>query len=520
MSRALKRKFHVEERTPVAHSSHESRANESVALTVQCPQCYTRYTIERSVVEEQSDPRFHCSQCDTIFKAEVPSSEFQSTMARYNSRNSGFQLGGEQAEQEPRSTEWSLGESQAAQNNHPTSNSPSVVFHYPSAETHILEVPPHTEDITSLLPAPEAFSSAQPKLVFSKGPSSAEPSSVSEGYSAQSVLSERPTFDRNMQMQAPHETVAERASDYSEHGFLPMNSAQQNTNTRDDRVSQTVLSTTAQTPTQMELGIASPDSFTQPRLHPSRTSSQSVDLTSVQIPMFNAQSKEELSQNSEDWSGFSDGSGMGGSGRSNKSGRSVKGQVAIKKRAWIFDLWRRVSAATPRFSVDGAAVISLPLVVFSCVLFFLSIMLRANPLESEEMITSAIPGIVKVAPPGLAVIEARMKKIVLDSGETIFALSGRVKNNSGKSVHRIQIDGLIFDQRGTLISQRQITAASPLTQSRLKALSLDMIEDIENKGAPNRTVVKDGESVPFVATFRPQELTGSRYFSTRINSVQ
>ena len=147
-------------------------------------------------------------------------------------------------------------------------------------------------------------------------------------------------------------------------------------------------------------------------------------------------------------------------------------------------------------------------------------MLRINPLQSEEVITSIIPGIPRVAPPGIAVIDAHLKKLTLDSGDTIYALSGHVKNNSGKKLNQVHLDGLVFDRSGKILMEKKVIVSSPLAQSKIKALSLEMIEDIEANASRGKTVVKDGDTAPFVVTFQPQEVTGAKFFSTRIHSVK
>jgi hypothetical protein len=479
VSRALKRIFHVEDQSsdyssysPNANnasstdhgSSDRGATNTKTTLSVsdencivQCPCCFTRFSLPASAINGQSDPHFHCSQCDTIFRAEVenpPAAKVESKTAPFLS------------------TEFSTQEH---------TNNPIVDTLVSGSFDEVVD----PQVFGSYSSTSETGSSAAINIQQDDETSSSKifkDSGVSQTYSAHVSESSKSfeiprSVSSEWSLGPPHESAAQLFEFPKSSKNLPE----------------------VNEPSQINLALN-----TRPVTQMSEHKGQPTHVGQANYgePLLQTFPNQSPSSNPR------------------KAPKTKKGEVSIKRRQLLLSSVRKINFNLPLGAWRGPLVIAGPLVSFCFALFFISAFLKTNPLESEEMITAAIPGITRVAPPGLAVIEARLRKITLESGESILALSGRVKNNSGKTIKRITLDGLVFDKQGMLLGEKQVLVSSPLAQSKIRSLSLEMIEDIEANASKGKTTVKDGESAPFVVTFRPQEVGGARYFSTRINSIK
>ncbi len=475
MSRALKRIFHVEDQSS-NYNSYSPSANKtgssgqgttspkttlSVAdenCIVQCPCCFTRFSLPVSAISGQSDPHFHCSQCDTIFRAEVENS----STAKAENKTAPFL-----------STEFS---SQEHTSNPVIDTLVSGSFDE-VADPQVFSSDNATSETGYSAPINiQQDDETSPSKIF-------QDSGISQTYSAAHASEPSKSFEiprsvsSEWSLGPPHESAAQ---------LLEFPQSSKNLSELNE-------------PSQINLALN-----TRPITQMSEHKGQPTHTGQANYgePLLQTFPNQSPSSNPR------------------KTPKTKKGEVSIKRRQLLLSSVRKINFNLPLGVWRGPMVIAGPLVSFCFALFFISAFLKTNPLESEEMITAAIPGITRVAPPGLAVIEARLRKITLESGESILALSGRVKNNSGKTIKRITLDGLVFDKQGMLLGEKQVLVSSPLAQSKIRSLSLEMIEDIEANASKGKTTVKDGESAPFVVTFRPQEVGGARYFSTRINSIK
>ena len=496
MSRALKRIFNVEDQLLDYNNYSENSADGEFSLEtgfasetvsspetllssadenciVQCPACFTRFSLPLSAITSQTDPRFHCSQCDTIFCAEVENSVLPPIIAE-------------------------------------------------KVQPDLLERPvpitnvPVTNEVVDTLVS-RSFEETEPAQVFSS-------SSTSSSSSVAEVISQE------KQPTPIHVVQSEKANSFKRQDNI--SSSETSRSFEIPRPSFEIPRPVSSGPVSSDWSLGAPhesammppEPLTSPKSRDRATEPSQINLDLNIAPQgINSTQKHYTEQNNQVNYGepLLKTSPINSINSNKKTPNQDKnGHVAIKRRQLLLSSVQRMRINIPLGNWRAPLIIAGPLVSFFIALFFISALLKTNPLQSEEMITAAIPGISRIAPPGLAVIEARLRKITLESGESILALSGRVKNNSGKLIKRITLDGLVFDKQGALISEKQVLVSSPLAQSKIRSLSLEMIEDIEANASKGKTTVKDGESAPFVVTFRPQEVVGSRYFSTRINSIK
>ncbi len=424
------------------------------SCVIQCPSCQTRFSLPVAALEGHADPRFHCSQCDTIFRVENESESEQQTQ--------------NQIQEEP-------------------PPAPQFVEFQHQVIPEIVASAP-TEPIPDTYVSNAFEEDFEPQVVPNDPPPVVQTSS-SRSFDIPRIVESGWTIG------APHESApVEEQADV-------------NTVRAEPAAKRDLLE-----PKQISLGLEQSSTAAGESSPEKRSGAFDVPKSSTfgQFPSFGIK-KKMASATSPGPSPMPSPSLAAG---------TKKGEVSIQKRQLLLDSVKRMKFSLPTGRWQAAMIIAAPLLLFCVALVALSSILKLNPLHSEETITSIIPGLPRTAPPGLAVIDAHLRKLTLDSGDKIFAISGRVKNNSGKQLRQVHLDGLVFDGSGKVIAQKKVLVSSPLAQSKIKSLSLEMIEDIEANASKGKTTVKDGETAPFVVTFNPQEVSGGKFFTTRIHSVK
>lgn len=100
-------------------------------------------------------------------------------------------------------------------------------------------------------------------------------------------------------------------------------------------------------------------------------------------------------------------------------------------------------------------------------------------------------------PKDLFVTQSSYKQLILDSGETVSVIQGKLTNKSNSIVTDILLEGAIFDKYGDIIQKKKAHAASSLNKSRMQSLSLRMVEDLQNSLPAHTLKLKSGQSSEF-----------------------
>ena len=117
-----------------------------------------------------------------------------------------------------------------------------------------------------------------------------------------------------------------------------------------------------------------------------------------------------------------------------------------------------------------------------------------------------------------------MKRVILDSGESIFVLSGKVKNESSRTYKQMYLEAIAFDQAGKPMSFTKVDAGSTLAKTRIKALTPEMIHNLQSASGAKEWSLKPGAESEFAIAMGEvlsgDDFSAARYFSARIHSVK
>lgn len=185
------------------------------------------------------------------------------------------------------------------------------------------------------------------------------------------------------------------------------------------------------------------------------------------------------------------------------------------------------SAALPSTALPRAtrpwvsfAWVCAPIVAFLCILASGSVLLASSERAAESVSSLLYPSAPQVAPADLMIRNARFKKVVLDSGETVRIISGELVNGSDRTFRDVLVEGMVFDSNGMLVDSVRAHAASGLAKTRLKSLSPDMIESFQARELVRRFELRPGERHEFMVALLSPESASARFFSTRVYSVR
>lgn len=129
------------------------------------------------------------------------------------------------------------------------------------------------------------------------------------------------------------------------------------------------------------------------------------------------------------------------------------------------------------------------------------------------------------APPELVIPKAKLELIDLDNGEQVPIISGTLVNHGKTPLSEIIIRGYLFDKKGAILAETEVSAASPLSETKVKSLSRDMIKTLQGRSTLKKFTLAAGESIPFSialldeSLIKDGQLAGAS-FSTQIYSAR
>jgi hypothetical protein len=130
-----------------------------------------------------------------------------------------------------------------------------------------------------------------------------------------------------------------------------------------------------------------------------------------------------------------------------------------------------------------------------------------------------LSGIPALSPGGVYLKGLRHRTVVLDSGETVAVVSGKIINNSEADLSHVLIEGMTFDRAGRTISRTKVDVGSTLADLRINTLTPGMIREIQEDGSAGRAVIKPGEEQGFAIALLDSDLERAAYYSARIYSA-
>lgn len=444
---------------------------------VQCPSCQTKFAVDQSVLADIEDPRFHCSRCDHLFGL----AEARGAQPAWKRVDSSAALPAEQpveafAEEslDNRSADNRSGDSRSHEDREPAQSAPrptATQQHLPLiGGTRALEIPNYFPPENSREAPHEGETDYLTPISATTVLNATPEKTPSDGSELESHASgDRPhySFDASpaAQLQEAHyHAGTDQVSPLDNDQPFPVSSfPSEDSGTIDLRSNGAmarVLNASLRALAQLRSTLPS-----QFRLH-------------VQSVARRAYPKYESWQS----------------------------------ESWRSDCWR------------GFATLALPLFGFLMLLAVGGFYLRADSRGATQAIQALFPTVPQMPPPELFIRNSRFRKISLDTGESVYIISGRVVNQSKEFFREVLVEGILFDSQGTPLMRTLAPVNSALARSKIRSLTPDMIQKSQRQAGfrdgkfhPSTTqdfaiALNDGQAAT--------ELAQGRYFSARIYSVK
>jgi len=146
--------------------------------------------------------------------------------------------------------------------------------------------------------------------------------------------------------------------------------------------------------------------------------------------------------------------------------------------------------------------------------------LRSDPTTSVRLYHALIPSAPRVAPTDLRVEKLEFRDVALDSGDTLPVISGTISNRGTDSFHDVLLEAMLFDERGKLLARTRVNAGSTLAKARLRALSLEMVRNLQSATDAPGFTLRPGDSQDVVIGFPESNVADATFFSVRVVSVR
>lgn len=188
-----------------------------------------------------------------------------------------------------------------------------------------------------------------------------------------------------------------------------------------------------------------------------------------------------------------------------------------KPSAW--NLLSSMISRGPRERWVGTVLLGAPLVLTILTLAVFSYFIRFSIPAYEFMVFSLGLKGSEIAPVGLTVHETAFKSVALESGETVYTISGKVVNSTDRDFREITVEGLTFNSQGQMTSRGTATLGNALNIAKLKALPLEDIMSLQQKKRDTSSVLKPGQSDKFIIALSDRQLLGETSLNLRGGSA-
>jgi predicted Zn finger-like uncharacterized protein len=176
------------------------------------------------------------------------------------------------------------------------------------------------------------------------------------------------------------------------------------------------------------------------------------------------------------------------------------------------------SRSFPLSPISQVAIALSPAIVLIIILAGLSI----GMMKSPKQIVSQYPGVFETAlhfpPAELQIQQPALKSLMLDSGESVYVVTGRVINRSTDTFSRIQVQALTFDDQGTPLQSAIAGAGGMFSAARISSFSAEKNAELQKESLTEKMSAESQK----VADFRiilPQHTPLPEFFSVRVYGV-
>ena len=156
------------------------------------------------------------------------------------------------------------------------------------------------------------------------------------------------------------------------------------------------------------------------------------------------------------------------------------------------------------------------------VLFFILTGLSIAMIQSPRHIVSQYPGMFETSlhlpPAELHIQQPALNSLMLDSGESVYVVTGRVVNRSADNFSRIQVQALTFDDQGTPIQTAIAGAGGMFSAARISSFSVEKNEELQRESLTEKMSIESQKEADFRIVL-PQHTPLPSFFSVRVYGV-
>ncbi|NLF24192.1 MAG: hypothetical protein GX589_00850 [Deltaproteobacteria bacterium] len=168
----------------------------------------------------------------------------------------------------------------------------------------------------------------------------------------------------------------------------------------------------------------------------------------------------------------------------------------------------------------GCLMLTAPIVLFLMVLWGLGQLLESSPQSAAWISRLIVPNGERVAPEGLFISGLKQRKVDLEDGESVRLISGTLENRSKEDFEEVQLEALTFDKSGKRLSSLKVHAGSTMANTRVKSLSLALIDELQSRPPAKRFELKSDETSDFAIALPFEEGEEAHYYTARVYSVR
>lgn len=202
----------------------------------------------------------------------------------------------------------------------------------------------------------------------------------------------------------------------------------------------------------------------------------------------------------------------------------AKGEVAAAERPSSMASPREQSYRSERLGDSsrwrGMIWVGGPVLVAITACLFISYLVAAYPSVGKTFFSGAFSAAPRVSPPGLMIEKTEFQKVVLESGDTVYTVSGTIANRTKGLAKEILVEAILFDAHGGVVAREVVSSGSTLARTRIKSLSEEMIRNLQSGSAVSkRSELKPDQTQDFLIAILDSEAARAQYYSARVFSV-
>lgn len=156
-----------------------------------------------------------------------------------------------------------------------------------------------------------------------------------------------------------------------------------------------------------------------------------------------------------------------------------------------------------RSAGSTVTLLVLPILLVLAGLSYLTFHLENNLKSADSAFNFLFPSSLREPPAGLFILEPSIRPLVLDSGDIVNVVQGKIVNKTKKTLDSIQLEGLGFSASGQLNNREKIMLGNPVSirTVKLKTLTPSNIREIQSRDVKKALKLRPSSDMDFVFVF-------------------